>query len=145
MSANTCSHVGMLSVGTKAELAKVRGKSQMKPADWTASTVFMLSAMTTPIHENANDVSSSSMKATSCAPTDPSGRKPTSTPTMYMTPTTAALRTRSDTVRPTSTADRAMGSERNLSMMPLRRSSARPMPLATAPKATVCAKIPGIR
>lgn len=117
----------------------------MKPADCTASTVFMLSAITTPIHEKANDVSSSSPKATSCAPMEPSGRKPTARPTAYITPTTTAFRTRSDTVRPTRTADRAIGSDRKRSMMPRRRSSASPMPLATAPNATVCAKMPGMR
>ena len=51
----------------------------------------------------------------------------------------------SETVRPASTADGAMGSERNRSMMPFFRSSARPAPVMVAPKITVCAKIPAMR
>ena len=38
-----------------------------------------------------------------------------------------------------------MGSDRNLSMMPFCRSSARPMLVWTDPKQTVCTKIPGMR
>ena len=48
-------------------------------------------------------------------------------------------------VRPASTAERAIGSERKRSMRPLWRSSASPMAVFTAPKATVCTKMPGIR
>ena len=48
-------------------------------------------------------------------------------------------------VRPTSTAERAMGSDRSRSTMPLVMSSARPIPVCMAPKATVCTKIPGMR
>jgi hypothetical protein len=48
-------------------------------------------------------------------------------------------------VRPASTAQRAMGNERNRSMRPLPRSSANPMPVVTAPKHTVWTKMPGIR
>ena len=42
-----------------------------------------------------------------------------------------------------STADGAIGSERNRSMIPFCRSSARPEPVKVAPKTTVCAKMPG--
>jgi hypothetical protein len=38
-SAKARSQSGILRVGTNALLAKVSGKSQMKPADWAASTV----------------------------------------------------------------------------------------------------------
>ena len=40
---------------------------------------------------------------------------------------------------------RDMGRARNRSMRPFCRSSARPMLVLTAPKATVCTKMPGIR
>ena len=50
---------------------------------------------------------------------------------------TKTLRTRSAMVRPAITADGAIGSERNRSMMPLWRSSASPMAVLTAPNATV--------
>jgi hypothetical protein len=48
-------------------------------------------------------------------------------------------------VLPVRTAERAIGSERNLSTSPRCRSSARPMPVLTDPKATVWTKIPAIR
>ena len=72
-------------------------------------------------------------------------RKPTSIPTAVMSTITNTLRTRSASVRPASTADRAMGSERNRSIRPLCRSSASPMPVAMAPNTAVCTKMPGIR
>ena len=59
--------------------------------------------------------------------------------------TTNTLRTRSASVRPTSTADRAMGSERNRSSIPDFRSAAKPTAVAIAPNTTVCTKMPGIR
>jgi hypothetical protein len=62
-----------------------------------------------------------------------------------MTTKVRTLRTRSDTVRPTSTAAWAMGSERSRSMSPLDRSSARPTPVKAEPNSTVCEKMPGIR
>ncbi len=48
-------------------------------------------------------------------------------------------------VRPASTAERAIGSERNRSMMPFCRSSARPTPVCVDAKIAVCTKMPGIR
>jgi hypothetical protein len=48
-------------------------------------------------------------------------------------------------VRPARTADRAMGSDRNRSMIPLVMSSARPAPVNVEPKITVWAKTPAIR
>ena len=46
---------------------------------------------------------------------------------------------------PASTAERAIGSDRNRSIRPLCRSSARPTPVWIAPNTTVCANMPGIR
>ena len=48
-------------------------------------------------------------------------------------------------VRPTSTAERDIGSDRNRSMMPLVMSSASPTPVNVEPKITVWAKMPAIR
>ena len=48
-------------------------------------------------------------------------------------------------MRPTSTAERAIGSERNRSMSPFWRSSASPTPVVSEPNTTVCTKMPGIR
>ena len=55
------------------------------------------------------------------------------------------LRARSATVRPPSTAILAIGRVRKRTRMPVRRSPDRPTAVPTAPKATVCAKMPGIR
>jgi hypothetical protein len=62
-----------------------------------------------------------------------------------MSSTTKKLRTRSAPVRPTSTADRAIGKDRNRSIKPLFRSSARPTPVVSAPNTIVCTKTPGMR
>ena len=40
ISANTCSHEGMVSIGTYSELAKTKGKTHTKPATWAVSTSF---------------------------------------------------------------------------------------------------------
>ena len=60
--------------------------------------------------------------------------------TMVMTLLSTSL-----AVRPTSTAERDIGSDRNRSMMPFCMSSAMPAPVIVAPKMTVCTKMPGIR
>ena len=52
---------------------------------------------------------------------------------------------RSANVRPARTADRAIGSERNLSNSPRERSSAIAMQVVAQVKATVCTKIPPMR
>ena len=48
-------------------------------------------------------------------------------------------------VRPVRTAERAIGSERNRSTMPLLMSSHMPMAVVAAANAMVWAKMPGIR
>ena len=55
------------------------------------------------------------------------------------------LRTRSATVRPASTAERAIGMDRNRSTTPRVRSSFRPTAVCEAPKVTDWTKIPGSR
>lgn len=66
-------------------------------------------------------------------------------PTPVIIATTKTLRTRSAVVRPTSTADLAIGSDRNRSIRPVCMSVARPIAVFMAPKTAVCTKIPGIR
>ncbi len=51
----------------------------------------------------------------------------------------------SETERPKSTAERAIGSERKRSMMPLLRSSVMPMAVVAEANVSVCTKMPGIR
>ena len=71
--------------------------------------------------------------------------QPTSSPVIAMTNSTRMLLTTSDSVRPVSTADGDIGSERNRSMIPFWTSSASPAPVLVAPKITVWAKIPAMR
>ena len=71
-------------------------------------------------------------------------RQPTSSPVSDMIDDDEhVVEQTSLSVRPTSTADRDIGSDRNRSMMPFCMSSARPAPVIVAPKMTVCAKMPG--
>ena len=72
-------------------------------------------------------------------------RKPTAKPTSSISTTITTLRVVSASTRPASTAERAIGSVRSRSRRPLFLSSASPMAVWMAPKATVCTKIPGIR
>ena len=72
-------------------------------------------------------------------------RQPTSRPVRLITTSTMTLLTTSESVRPASTADGDIGSDRNRSMMPFLTSSARPAPVIVAPNTTVWAKIPAIR
>ena len=48
-------------------------------------------------------------------------------------------------MRPASTADRAMGRDRNRSMMPVFMSSARPIAVLVEPNSAFWMKMPGIR
>ena len=66
-------------------------------------------------------------------------------PTTSITVIERELVAMSARVRPASTAERAIGSERKRSIRPLFRSSARPSAVTKPPKAIVWTKIPGIR
>jgi len=72
-------------------------------------------------------------------------RQPTARPVSATTTMVSTLSPRSATVRPTSTADRAIGSDRNRSTRPFCRSSAMPVPVIVDPNTTVRATIPGSR
>ena len=71
--------------------------------------------------------------------------KPMIRPVTIRTPIDSAFVATSLSVRPASTAARAIGSERKRSMSPLRRSSERPIAVTNPPNAIVWAMIPGIR
>ena len=72
-------------------------------------------------------------------------RKPTAKPTPAMSAVTKTLRAEVGDVRPASTAERAMGSERKRSSRPLCTSAARPTAVLVAPNTAVCTKMPGMR
>ena len=66
-------------------------------------------------------------------------------PVTSSTTTDRKFVTTSDSVRPASTAGRAIGSERKRSMRPLWRSSLSPSAVTNPPKAMFWTMIPGIR
>ena len=72
-------------------------------------------------------------------------RHPTTSPVIDITAIEVELYAISLAVRPTSTADGAIGSERNRSTIPLVMSSAMPTPVKVEPKITVWTKTPAIR
>ena len=71
--------------------------------------------------------------------------KPTRKPTAIITVSENVLSTMSAIVRPASTAERAIGSERKRSIRPLRRSSLSPIAVTKPPNAIDWVMIPGIR
>jgi hypothetical protein len=143
--ANACSQPGMVATGTNTPLAKTSGKIQMPLAAWADSGSRMVSPMNAAMQENASPISTSRASPTSAPATVPWKRKPTSTPTAVISSTWNSVLTVLELTLPASTAERAMGRERKRSIMPLERSSARPMAVPIEPNAAVCTKMPGIR
>ncbi|GAB3986721.1 hypothetical protein GCM10029978_102960 [Actinoallomurus acanthiterrae] len=109
-----------------------------------ASTDFTPRPITVPIEENANAKAISSRMPPSAGATPFWNRNPTAYPAATMMSSVRVLRADSATSRPTSTADRAIGSDRNRSISPLCRSSARPTEVPAVANAMVCTKIAGI-
>ena len=72
-------------------------------------------------------------------------RQPTSSPVSAIAAVVTPANARSANVRPASTAERDIGSERNRSNTPRDRSSAIAMHVVAQVKATVCTKMPPIR
>ena len=66
-------------------------------------------------------------------------------PTAIMSPAMNRLRTASAVTRPTRTEALAMGSDRNLSIIPVARSSATATPVWEAPKPVASTTTPGSR
>src|SRR5215203_878894 len=143
--ARPCNHDGIVATGTNADDANTSGARSGNDTAWAVSASFT----ERPTMANTHD--SEYEKATMIAmqPSSPHTLvpivHPTQNPTTHIRITTKKLRTRSARVRPTSTAERAIGSERNRSMRPLLKSSARPTPVVSEPNTMVCTKIPGIR
>ena len=117
----------------------------MKVAAWTASTFLSERPTEAEIHENVNPTAITS-RSIQIAFTNPfENLKPTRYPITSTIATRIRFFARSNVVRPTSTAERAIGSDRNLSMIPSFMSSARPIAVVVAPKIAFWMKIPGIR
>ena len=132
-------------MSTKADDANTRGKSIGKMAACAASPLGAPRPTVATTHEKAKANNRTRPRAPTYAGTPPWMRNPTAMPTPVMRTRTETLRTPSAIVRPASTAERAMGSDRNRSMSPLFRSSARPMPVPADPNSAVCTMMPAIR
>jgi hypothetical protein len=63
MSANACTTLGMLELGTNGEEAKVSWKTQMNPADWAVSGSRADRPTKALIHEKTYEKASTSTKA----------------------------------------------------------------------------------
>src|SRR6266498_1188352 len=136
---------GRKSLRTNVFAMKVNGKMNMNEALFTTSTLPTFNPTKAKIHDMAYANSSNRRKPPIAGTGDVLIRHPTINPVTDITKIDAELKTTSLVVRPTRTADRAIGSDRNRSMMPLVMSSASPAPVNVEPKITVWAKTPAIR
>ncbi len=132
-------------VGTNVFAMNVIGKMITNEALFTTSGLRTIRPISAMIHDIAYAKARISRKPPIASPTDERMRQPTSSPVADMITMTSTLFSTSLVVRPTSTAERDIGSDRNRSTMPFWMSSASPAPVTVAPKITVCTKIPGIR
>ena len=98
-----------------------------------------------PIHSIANRSRSSSPTAASASSTPPCQRQPIASPTPIITSRLSADWSMSRTLRPTSTADGAIGIDRKRSSTPLPRSWVTATIVDSSPNAMVSANIPGTR
>src|SRR2546426_7552292 len=111
-SAKGRSQLGIVETGTNALEANVRGNIQMNPPDCAASTLRTASPMKAEIQEKAKLIPMRTRIPSMNSKTVPCGRNPTRKPTISMMATVNPLRARSATVRPLTTADEDMGSDR---------------------------------
>src|SRR5262245_37397246 len=108
-SAQPCSHDGIVDTGTNADDANTNG------ARMGNDTACAVSASLTirPTMANTHDSEYEKARMIPTAPSSPHTLvpivHPTMNPTMHMRMTTKKLRTKSASVRPTSTAERAIG------------------------------------
>src|SRR5215207_3944477 len=144
-SAQPCSHDGIVATGTNADDANTSGARIGNDTACAVSASFTMR----PTMANTHDNEYEKARMIPTAPIRPQTFvpivQPTMKPTTHIRMTTKKFRTRSASVRPTSTAERAIGSDRNRSMSPLLRSSASPTPVVSEPNTIVCTKMPGIR
>src|SRR3954451_6538709 len=144
-SAMAFSTVGKLLVGTNVLATNVSGKITMKLALLTTSGVRTINPTVAITQLNAYANSSRRRNPRSASGTEEWIRQPTTRPVMTMTTIEMQLRPTSAVVRPTSTAERLIGRDRNRSMSPFWMSSAILDPVMVEPKITVWARMPGSR
>ena len=128
-SAMVRSHGCMASVGTNALETKVNGNSTENMNPLTASTERSHEPIITPNQIIANPNTSTSTKPSAPSHTDVVIRQPMMTPVSAITTMPIDECSRLAMLRPISTDDRRMGSDRKRSMMPFSMSAV--MPVAT--------------
>ncbi len=138
------SQLGIDATGTNADETNVSGKRIVKPYAFDASGDDAVSPMNANTHENEYPI-----KSSSAIPATMSGRRSGSEadgrPTPTMTTSWIMFVLMSASVRPVTTAERDIGSDRNRSISPFFRSSDSPSAVTNPPKAIVWTMIPGIR
>src|SRR5690349_8140319 len=144
-SAIGCSQLGILSTGTNADETNVSGKRTVNPYAFDASGDEEERPMKAKTHENAYPIASTNAIPAITSTTLLEKLKPISSPTVNITTNWKTLVTMSPSVRPVSSAERVIGSERNLSISPFLRSSASPSAVTKPPKTIDWTMIPGIR
>jgi hypothetical protein len=96
-------------------------------------------------HEKAIPPAAAGVTASKAAAGPAWNRKPMAEPTAMMSPATNRLRTASAVTRPARTGALAMGSDRNLSIIPVARTSATATPVWEAPEPIASTTTPGSR
>src|SRR5205823_11953316 len=125
--ATTCNADAIPATGTNAELTNTTGKIHVNEAAWTASTSFKARPRHAEIHENANPTARTSAISPNALSGPCMNRNPTAYPMAMTMATRMRFFARSNVVRPASTPDRAIGSDRNRSTIPFFMSSASPI------------------
>src|SRR4029079_4590156 len=133
-SAIGCSQLGIVWTGKNADETNVTGNRIVKPKAFAASGEDDESPMKAKTQENAQPISRSSRIPATTSPTLLEKLNPMISPTVNITTNWKMLVTTSPSVRPSSSAERVIGSERNLSISPFFTSSESPSAVTKPPK-----------
>lgn len=140
---NAWSQPGMLAAGANTPLANVSGITMRNPAVCTASGLRSETPISAISQDSAKPQASTTPRAASSSAAFACGRKPKATPTATVISAPQAMRVTSATIRPATTALRAIGSDRNLSMRPWLKSLFSPTAVCIAMNATPWTTSPG--
>ena len=143
-SAITWSQRGRPFSGTNALDRKMNGIDSSIVTEFTASGLRITRPSSAPSQHMVKPSSSSSAKPAAARRTPLCARQPISAPTTAITTQLSAVISRSETVRPSSTAKRDIGSERNRSTRPLCRSPATPAALVPIAENITWVKMPAM-
>ena len=144
-SAKYWSAFGIPVVGAKALERNVSGKTVRKTSEFATRASRTESPMRTPIHDIAKPKRRRKRNPPMIERIEELGRHPTRNPARPITTRTTTLRAESPRARPTTTAEREIGSDLNRSISPFSISCARPTAVPASVNATVWTKIPGIK